>query len=388
MATNVLGAMTRDVPARLRDAAPPEADVLTWAPGRANLIGEYTDFNDGFVLPMALDARTWALGRTGGNRLRLRSLDEDGEVIVDLASGDGPTQGWGTYARAVVLAIREAGLVPTGFDGVIASDVPAGAGLSSSAALEVAIAHALLPQPPDKVKLALLCQRAENAFVGVQCGIMDQLSSTAGVDGHALLIDCRALTVTPVPVPADLRVVLIDSAVRRSLTDGRYNDIRAECEEAARRLGVAALRDVDERSLEERAAALSPSQLRRARHVVSDDRRTLEAGAALASGDLPRLGTLFAESQRSMAEDLRISTPELNALVRIATETPGVVASRLTGAGFGGCTVNLVRAEEAESAGPRILERYHAETGRTGRWWSSTPADGAGRASWPRQVGR
>ncbi len=383
MATNVLGAMSQEVPDRLRDAAPPGADVLAWGPGRANLIGEYTDFNDGFVLPMALDARTWALGRSGGDRLRVRSLDADGEVIVDLASGDGPAQGWGAYARAVVLAIREAGLDPVGFDGVIASDVPAGAGLSSSAALEVALALALLPQPPDNVQLALLCQRAENAFVGVQCGIMDQLSSTAGVDGHALLIDCRALTVTPVPVPAELRVVLIDSGIRRNLTDGRYNELREECEEAARLLGVAALRDVDELGLEEGASLLSPNQLRRTRHVVTDDRRTLEAAEALASGDLPRLGTLFAESQRSMAEDLGISTPELDALVRIATDTPGIVASRLTGAGFGGCTVNLVRAEETAAAGPRILDRYHAETGRTGRWWSSTPADGAGRRSWP-----
>jgi galactokinase len=383
VATSVTGAMSRDVPARLRDAAPPGADVIAWGPGRANLIGEYTDFNDGFVLPMALDARTWALGRSGGDRLRVRSLDEDGEVIVDLEGGDGPTHGWGMYVRAVVLAIREAGLEPVGFDGVIASDVPVGAGLSSSAALEVAIALALLPHPPDAVQLALLCQRAENAFVGVQCGIMDQLSSTAGLDGHALLIDCRALTVVSVPVPADLRIVLVDSGVRRSLTDGRYNDLREELEDAARLLGVAALRDADEELLEEGAAALSPSQLRRSRHVVSDDRRTLEAAAALASADLPRLGTLFAESQRSMDEDLGISTPELNALVRIANDTPGVVASRLTGAGFGGCTVNLVHAEEAESAGPRILERYRAETGRTGRWWSSTPADGAGRSTWP-----
>ncbi len=383
MATDVLGAMSREVPGRLRDAAPPGADLLAWGPGRANLIGEYTDFNDGFVLPMALDARTWALGRSGGDRLRLRSLDEEGEVIVDLASGEGPTEGWGTYARAVVLTIREAGFDALGFDGVIASDVPAGAGLSSSAALEVAIALTLLPDPPDKVKLALLCQRAENVFVGVQCGIMDQLSSTAGVDGHALLIDCRALSVTPVPVPAELRVVLIDSAVRRSLTDGRYNAIREECEEAARLLGVAALRDLDEGQLEAAASALSPSQLRRARHVVGDDRRTLEAGEALASGDLPRLGTLFAESQHSMAEDLGISTPELDALVRIATETPGVVASRQTGAGFGGCTVNLVRADRAAAVGPEILARYLAETGRSGRWWSSTPADSAGRRSWP-----
>lgn len=384
MAANALGAMSRAVPERLRAAAPPDSDVLSWGPGRANLIGEYTDFNDGFVLPMALDARTWALGRSGGDLLRVRSLDEPGEVVVDLASGDGPSDGWGAYARAVVLAIGEAGLAPDGFDGVIASDVPPGAGLSSSAALEVTLALALLPQPPNAVQLALLCQRAENAFVGVRSGIMDQLSSTAGVDGHALLIDCRALTVEPVPVPPDLRVVLIDSAVRRSLTDGRYNELREECEEAARLLGVVALRDIDEDGLEARASVLSASQLRRARHVVSEDRRTLEAATALASGDRPRLGALFAESHQSLADDLRVSTPELDLLVNLAGDTPGVVASRLTGAGFGGCTVNLVRADEAESAGPRILERYRAETGRTGRWWSSTPADGAGRSGWSR----
>jgi galactokinase len=381
-----MGVMTRAVPGRLVAVAPRGADVLAWGPGRANLIGEYTDVNDGFVLPLALDARTWALGRAGGGALRIRSLDEPGEVIVDLASGDGPSEGWGVYARAVVLAILDAGLVPDGFEGVIASDVPAGAGLSSSAAIEVAIALATLPQPPDALPLALLCQHAENAFVGVRSGIMDQLSSTAGVDGHALLIDCRALTVEPVPVPADLRVVLVDSGMRRSLTDGRYNDLRLEFEAAARLLGVAALRDVDEQQLEAGASALSPTQLRRARHVVSEDRRTLAAASALRRGDLPQLGELFAESHRSLAEDLGVSTPELDALVRIAREVPGVVAARLTGAGFGGCTVNLVRAEEADAAGPRILEAYRTETGRSGRWWSSAPASGAGRASWPREA--
>ena len=371
--------MRRELPARLRAATPAGADVVAWAPGRANLIGEYTDFNDGFVLPVALEACTWLLGRSGGDRLALHSLDEPGEAVVDLATGDGPSDGWAAYATGVVRALRDTGLTPTGFEGVIASDVPRGAGLSSSAALESGVALAMLPDPPGAATLALICQRAENVYVGVRCGIMDQLSSAAGRAGDALLIDCRSLEMRTVAVPHGLTVMLIDSGVRRSLTDGRYNEIRADCEHAAQSLGVAALRDIDESGLEAAAGRLEPALLRRARHVVSENRRTLEAADALQAGDLEALRALFAESHRSMARDLGISTPEMDLLVELAMATTGVVAARLTGGGFGGCTVNLVQEGRVEQAAATIVQAYSAATGRSGRWWSSTPGDGAGR---------
>ncbi len=372
--------MRRTLPDRLRAAAPKDADTVAWAPGRANLIGEYTDFNDGFVLPFALEACTWILGRSGGDRLRVTSLDMPTEIVVDVRTGEGPGTGWGAYVTGVVRAALDAGFAPNGFEGVIASDVPRGAGLSSSAALEVALALAILPHPPRAPQLATLCRRAENVYVGVQSGIMDQLSSAAGQEGSAILIDCRALTVRPVPVPQGLTALLVDSGVRRSLTDGRYNEIQSACRSAAAKLGVPALRDADEALVESRAAALDPGELRRARHIVTENRRTLEAVTALETRDLDRLSALFAASHRSMAEDLGISTPEMDLLVRLAVRTPGIVASRLTGGGFGGCTISLVEDGEAASAALAIVDAYRAETGLEARWWTSTLAPGAGRS--------
>jgi galactokinase len=371
------------VPARLAEAAGTGAEVAFRAPGRANLIGEHTDYNDGFVLPLALEAATWVCGRRVDGVARLRSLEQPGEVEVDLASGDGPEQGWGRYVTAVVRALRDAGVALRGFEGVLASDVPIGAGLSSSAALEMAVAWALLAEERPAHELARICQRAENRYVGVRSGIMDQLASAAGRPGQALLIDCRSLELEPVPVPDTLRVVLLDSAVQRQLGDSAYNERRAQCEQAAAALGVAALRDADPELLEAHAAELDPVVYRRARHVVTENARVLEAAAALRQGRVGDLGQLFAAAHQSMAEDYEASVPEVDALVRLAGETPGVLAARLTGAGFGGCTVNLVEAGRDEAAAAEILDRYRAETGRQGRWWSSRPAAGAGPAALP-----
>jgi galactokinase len=336
---------------------------------------------EGFVLPVALEMRTWAAGRGGGRRLRIRSLDEPGEVMVDLSSGVGPTVGWGAYATGVVRALRDAGLEPQGFRGVIGSDVPRGAGLSSSAALEVCLAMAMLPSPPDRGVLAEACRRAENVYVGVQSGIMDQLSSAAGAPGHALLIDCRSLAVRPVPLPPDLALVVVDSGIGRSLMDGRYNQVRRDIDEAARRLGVAALRDVDAADLRRAAVrgTLTGSVLRRARHVVSENARTLEAADALERGDLHRIGELFAASHRSLHDDLAVTIPELDTLVDIARATPGCVAARMTGGGFGGCTVNLVSEAVARAAADAIVAAYRAQTGRNGQAWISGAGAGAGR---------
>ena len=370
------------VPSRLAAAAGPGAWLAFRAPGRANLIGEHTDYNDGFVLPVALDLATWVCGRPADGVLRLDSLDRPDAVEVDLASGAGPDEGWGRYVTGVVRALRDAGVAMRGFAGVLASDLPLGGGLSSSAALELAVARAVLAEELPPAELARICQRAENHYVGMQCGIMDQLASAAGRAGHALLIDCRSLAVRPVPFPSALRVLLLDSAVQRELGDSAYNQRRAQCEQAAEALGVATLRDADRALLERHRDRLDPVVYRRARHVVTEDARVVEAARALEAGAVAELGPLFAAAHRSMAEDYEASTPELDLLVELAAATPGVAAARLTGAGFGGCTVNLVEAGRAEQAAAGILERYHAATGHQGRAWVCTPADGAGPAEW------
>ena len=365
----------------------PDAELCSWAPGRANLIGEYTDVAEGFVLPVALELRTWAMGRAGGPALRIRSLDEPGDVEVDLPSKHGPDHGWGAYATGVVRARDDSKMAATGFVGVIASDVPQGAGLSSSAALEVALAMAMLPdgagstRGPSMAEIAVACRRAENVYVGVQSGIMDQLSSAAGVAGHALLIDCRSLEVRLVPIPQGISILVVDSGVRRSLTDGRYNEVRRDLDEAARLLAVPTLRDVSVADLGRASDAglLEGSVLARARHIVTENQRTLDAADALDTGDLTGVAGLFAGSHRSLRDDLRVSVPELDALVEIAMATPGVVAARMTGAGFGGCTVNLVRADAAASAATAIVAEYQRRTGNVARSWVSAAGAGAGR---------
>jgi galactokinase len=372
--------MSAVLPPRVAEAAGPGAWLAFRAPGRANLIGEHTDYNDGFVLPVALESATWVCGRPADGVLRLDSLDRPGTVEVDLATGAGPTEGWGRYVTAVVRALRDADADLRGFTGVLASDLPLGGGLSSSAALELAVAKAVLASDLPDVELARICLRAEDHYVGMHVGIMDQLTSAASRAGHALLIDCRSLALRPVPFPRSLRVVVLDSAVPRELADSEYNARRAQCEQAASALGVAALRDADPEMLERHRQRLDEVVYRRARHVVTENARVLVAAAALEEGRVAELGPLFAAAHRSMAEDYEASIPELDLLVSLAAETGGVRAARLTGAGFGGCTVNLVEVDRAEAAAAEILDRYQAATGRQGRAWVSTPADGAGLA--------
>jgi galactokinase len=363
------------------DDPPPGTDRVVSAPGRANLIGEYTDVNEGHVLPVALDLRTVVAGRRGGSTLSLRSLDlpDDGPVEVDLATGAGATDGWGRYATAVVAVLREAGLPLTGFDGVVRSDVPIGAGLSSSAALEVAVALAVLDEDLAPLRLAQLCQRAENEGVGVQSGIMDQLASTGAADGAALLIDCRDLTTEAVPLPDGLAVLLVDSGVSRSLSSSAYNDRRAQCAAAAEALDVASLRDASPEALEQRWSSMDDVVRRRARHVITEDARVLETADALRRGDVSGLGALLAASHESLSRDFEVSTPELDLLVAVAVATPGVVGSRMTGAGFGGCTVSLVEADAADDVRASVLREYAARSGRTPRAWVSPAAAGAWR---------
>jgi galactokinase len=338
-------------------------------------MGDYTDINDGFVLPVALDLRTAIVGTTVAGRLVLRSRDRPGEVLdIDLSSQAAPVEGWGRYVQAVADVLRDAGYPLRGLTGEVSSDVPIGAGLSSSAALEVAVARALLPEQPDPLTLARLCQRAENDGVGVQSGIMDQLASAGARDGFAMLIDCRSLDVTYVAVPPDLAVLVVDSGVRRSLTDSHYNERRTQCAAAARALGVSSLRDVDEQRLARRGHDLDDLLLRRARHIVSENDRVHAATEALEAGDRPALGQIFAQSHASLRDDFEVSIGALDALVDVLASTSGVVATRMTGAGFGGCAVALVEASQAEAAKDAALDGYAALSGRRTRAWVSRPA--------------
>ena len=363
-----------ELPPTLLAKLPPDPQVLVHAPGRANLIGEHTDYNDGFVLPAALELRT-VIGGQRSDSIRLRSVGHGRAIEVDPHTGDGPTEGWGRYVTAVVRVLIEDGRRIRGIEGAVASTVPTGTGLSSSAALEVAAALAVLDETIDPVELAVLCQRAENVHVGVRSGIMDQLSSVAAADGSALFIDCRSRETRDVPIAADLRLLVIDSGQRRQLSAGDYNRRRDECEEAARLLGVSSLRDATTASLAD--ADLPDTLARRARHVVTENERVEAAVEALLADDRPRLGELFAASHASLAQDFEVSTDDLDALVAIATGTAGVIAARMTGAGFGGCTVNLVEADMAQDALERIRRAYAERTGRRPRAWISRAAAGA-----------
>jgi galactokinase len=363
-----------DVPEHLAAVLPAGADVVAQAPARANLIGEHTDYNDGFVLPAAIELRTVVGGRRA-DRIRLVADGHPGVAEVDPNSGSGPLTGWGRYVTAVVRALRDDGRTVRGLDGTVVSDVPVGAGLSSSAALEVALVLALLDDPPDAVDLARICRRAENAYVGVGSGIMDPLASAGCRAGTALLIDCRSLVRRPVRVPDGMRLLVIDSGERRELTAGDYDRRRGECVEAARLLGVGSLREATAELVRERR--LPEPLASRARHVVTENARALAAVEALEADDRPALRELFAASHASLATDFEVTTPALDALVEIAAGTPGVIAARMTGAGFGGCVVALVESDAAGSARKSIVATYGARADRVGRGWISAAAPGA-----------
>jgi galactokinase len=329
------------------------------APGRVNLIGEHTDYNDGFVLPLAIDLECVV-------EFRARP---DASVDADSRHG----LGWRRYADAVVRALADRGRPPVGIDATITSTVPLGAGLSSSAALEVALALALCAAaefdlPP--VELARACQAAETYATGVRGGIMDQLASICGREGCALLIDCRSLVVEPVELADELAVVVVHSGVTRSLAGTAYMERRAECERVAAELGLPALRDATPEQV-----AQSP----RARHVVSENERVLDTVGALRAGDVQRVGALMSASHASLRDDYQVSTPELDALVNALDESGGLGA-RLTGAGFGGCVVTLADRRRADAIAQTACERYRTETGREPTPYVVRASAGAGPA--------
>lgn len=316
------------------------------APGRVNLIGEHTDYNDGFVLPCAIGPSTMvAISGRSDRQIHILATDfGDAIDIFDLEHIVSSEQGWTNYVRGMVNALQLAGFELQGANLAIAGNIPKGAGLSSSASLEVAVGLAMLTlrgTDIDRTQLAQIAQAAECDFVGTKCGIMDQLISAQGKTGHALLIDCRTLSLTDAPVPADLAIMIVHSGVTRGLVEGHYNERRRQCETAAKAMGVAALRDADMAMLT--AAKLDPATHNRARHVISENRRTIEAAAALEKGDLERLGTLMAESHQSMRDDFEITVPAIDRLVDILQKAIGREGgARMTGGGFGGACVALM----------------------------------------------
>jgi galactokinase len=355
---------------------------LVQAPGRVNLIGEHTDYNDGYVLPCAIDFHTVVAARSRPDRqVRVVAADYGLQLDafdLDTAIGRRPEAEWANYVRGVVVMLLARGLPLQGADLAVAGNVPQGAGLSSSASLEVAVAQTFKTlqglETLSATDIALLAQSAENRFVGCNCGIMDQLISARGEAGHALLIDCRSL---------QARAVLIaHSRVRRGLVDSEYNSRRAQCEAAAAHFGVKALRDLDLATLEAGAAGLDPQVLRRARHVVTENQRTLDAAAALAAGDLPRLGLLMAQSHASMRDDFEITVPAIDRLVAIAQEAIGEAGgARMTGGGFGGCIVALAPQDRVDAVRAAIGARYRAPGGEAATVYICAAAAGAGALS-------
>ena len=336
------------------------------APGRVNLIGDHTDYNEGFVLPMAIDRAVWIAARArGDDTLSMYSIDFDEEAVFQLHNGSARGTGWQEYVRGMTWALESSGKVTKGLEGVCGGDVPVGAGLSSSAALELATARtcaAVSGFAWEPTAMARLAQRAENEWVGVNCGIMDQLIAARGAAGHALLIDCRTLETRAVPVPSSAAVVVLDTATRRGLVDSAYNERRAQCEAAAKRFGVRALRDVDLATFEKRASLLDASTYQRARHVITENARTIAAAHALEQGDVARVGALMNESHASLRDDFQVSRGELDTMVELAHSHPACHGARMTGAGFGGCAVALVDAAAAHAFARDIAARYESAT--------------------------
>jgi galactokinase len=360
------------------------------APGRVNLIGEYTDFNLGYVLPAAIDREIRiAFVPTDDRRVILHRLGNHQLGAFDLDHLPGRSGGWLDYAVGTAWALSAAGHRLRGLRGVIGSNLPTGAGLSSSAAIELAIAHALLAdggQAPEPMSLAQLAQRAENDFVGVQSGLMDQFAVACGRADAALLLDCRSFDWQPVGLPLDhVTLVVCDSGQVRSLAGSEYNVRREQCDTAVAVLAghdpsVHSLRDVSPELLAEASSQgwLADVVLRRATHVVYENQRVLDTMTALETGDLAALGALFAASHASLRDLFEVSSPALDALVEIAAATPGVVAARMTGAGFGGCTVNLVRVDALDALRAAVESTYSARTGLQPVVFPVRPAAGAG----------
>lgn len=360
-------------------------DTVVQAPGRVNLIGEHTDYNDGFVLPCAIDYQTViSCHKRSDNLIRVIAVDynnQQDQFLLDSEIEKHSNYQWANYVRGVIKHIIKYTKNISGVDFAISGNVPQGAGLSSSASLEVAIGkmfQVLFDLPLDGKQIALIGQEAENQFVGCNCGIMDQLISSLGQAQHALLIDCRSLEVSPVSIPEDLAVVIINSNIKRGLVDSEYNTRRKQCETAAKALGIKALRDASLVDLSQIQAVLDPIVYKRAHHVITENERTLKAAHALANEDYPLLSKLMAESHNSMRDDFQITVPAIDCLVEIVQ---GVIGNqggvRMTGGGFGGCVVALVPKDKIGDVKDTVSQNYHKKFAIKEDFYICQPSEGA-----------
>lgn len=351
---------------RFRKRYGEEPAFLVRAPGRVNLIGEHTDYNDGFVLPIAIDRAIWiALRPRTDQHVAAYSLDYEEVSAFDLHHLTHEAAGWGEYVKGVAWALQEEGHHLAGWDGIIGGDVPRGAGLSSSAALELAVARAFAATSNltwNPTAMARLGQRVENEWIGVHCGIMDQMAVAHACEGTALLIDCRTLATQSVLLPDQATVAVLDTGTRRGLVDSAYNERRARCEQAARFFGVPALRDVDLATFKEKADSFDAVTRRRARHVITENARTLDAVEALRDGEATRFGALMNASHASLRDDFEVSSRELDIMANLAQAHPACYGARMTGAGFGGCGVALIETQEAVVFAEDIAEKYRTRT--------------------------
>jgi galactokinase len=357
------------------------------APGRVNLIGEHTDYNEGFVMPAAIDFSTWVqISPLEQRRLTIFSENFNEEVEVDLDDPKLSARGdWSDYPVGVAVELERAGHRLRGARLQIRGEVPIGSGLSSSAAIEVATACALVANSELKIdprELAVLCQRAENEFVGARVGIMDQFVSLFGQAQKALLLDCRSLEFRLLPLPDNVRLIICNTMVKHALASSAYNERRAQCEAGVKHLAkflpnVTALRDVTISELEAHASDLDDVVYRRCRHVITENARVLSAGDALEQGNLERFGELMAESHRSLRDDYEVSSDELDLMVEIAEKLEGVYGARMTGGGFGGCTVNLVADPHVDQFKARVSQEYESATSLKPEIYICMAANGA-----------
>jgi galactokinase len=371
--TSPLPHLTDALTAAYPEVAGRRADVrAVRAPGRVNLIGEHTDYNDGLVLPAAIDREIRiAYVPTDDGRIELTRADSGESASMGIDETRPADGGWFDYIAGVATELRGAGFAIGGLRGIVDSTLPMNAGLSSSAALELAAAWALLDEgaaDADPLRLAQLAQRAENGYVGVNCGLMDQFASACAAAGSAMLFDCRSLHYRAVPIPAGLRLVVCHSGSSRRLGSSEYNTRRSQCEAGVAALArthpeIRSLRDVTPELLDSAAAELDPVVLRRCRHVVAENERVRATVAALEAGDLAAVGEAFAAGHASCRDLFEISSAELDALVEVANGVPGVVAARMTGGGFGGCTVNLVEPDAVDRLRAAVETDYAARTG-------------------------
>ncbi len=343
-------------------------EYLVRAPGRVNLIGEHTDYNEGFVMPLAINYSVWiASSPIPEPEVHLHSIDFNQSIIIPITKSLTKGEGWSEYLKGIISIFNKYKFELAGWKGVVAGDIPIGAGLSSSAALGLAIARTfgiVSNWDLDSTQMARICQIAENQWVGLNCGIMDQMISASGQKDHAMLIDCRSLKATPIPIPEGVRVIILDTCTRRGLVDSAYNERRKQCESVASFFGQKTLRDVSYRQLYEAKEEINPINFKRALHVIRENKRVLDCAESLRLGNLDHVGELMNSSHISLRNDFEVSSNALDLIVEIALKTPGCFGARMTGAGFGGCAVALVETKNSKDFVKKVLNSYHRSTGK------------------------